>query len=102
MKANAFDAMGSRRTWWDFNIGYGLLVSITLIVHAFLIWHLGTLVKTEGTRLRTILALLFVEFAAQTPIAWRYFFLGPCILSATIAICLLVAFFTAGRKMASA
>jgi hypothetical protein len=100
MKDNAFDAMGSRRTWWDFNIGYGLLISVTLIVHAFLFWHLGTLVKTEGGRLRIILALLFGEFAAQAPIAGRYFFLGPCILSAIIAVCLLVAFFTAARGVA--
>ncbi|MBV8114598.1 MAG: hypothetical protein JO300_07650 [Silvibacterium sp.] len=97
MKANAFDAMGSRRTWWDFNIGYGLMVSVTLIVHALLFWHLGTLVKTDGGRLRTILALLFVEFAVQTPIAGRYFFLGPCIISAVVAVCLLGAFFTAPR-----
>ena len=54
MKENVFDAMGSRRTWWDFSMGYGLLISVTLIVHAFLFWHLGTLVKTEGNRLRMI------------------------------------------------
>jgi hypothetical protein len=102
MKANAFDAMGSRRTWWAFNIGYGLMVSVTLIVHAFLFWHLGTLVKTQGGRLRTILALLFVEFAVQAPIAGRYFFLGPCIGSGIIAACLAAAFFTAPRGIAPA
>jgi hypothetical protein len=95
MKDNAFDALGSRRTWWDFNIGYGLLISVVLIVHALLFWHLGTLVKTEGDRLRTILALLCLEFAAQAPIAGRYFFIGPCVISALIAACLLAAFFTA-------
>jgi hypothetical protein len=95
MKGNAFFAMGSRRTWWDFNMGYGLMVSVTLIIHAILFWHLGTLVKTEGKRLRTILALLFVEFAAQAPIAGRYFFLGPCIASGLVAACLAAAFFTA-------
>jgi len=102
MKDNAFDAMGSRRTWWDFNMGYGLLISVMLIVHAVLLWHLGTLVKAEGGRIRTILALLFVEFAVQSPIAGRYFFIGPCVLSAIIAFCLLVAFFTAPRAAAPA
>jgi hypothetical protein len=95
MKANAFDFMGSRRTFWDFNLGYGLLISIVLIVHAILFWHLGTLVKTEGGRLRTIFALLCLEFAAQAPIAGRYFFIGPCVISTLIAACLLVAFLTA-------
>ncbi len=97
MKANAFDFMGSRRTFWDFNMGYGLLNSVTLIVHAVLFWHLGTLVKTEGARLRMILALLCVEFGVQAPIAGRYFFLGPCIISIVVAVCLAVAFFTAPR-----
>jgi len=101
MKANAFDAMGSRRTWWDFNIGYGLMVSVTLLIHAILFWHLGNLVKTDGIRLRMILALLFVEFALQAPIAGRYFFLGPCIASVLVAACLAAAFFTAGRGIAS-
>jgi len=102
MKANSFNFMGSQRTWWDFNVGYGLLLSITLMVHALLFWHLGTLVKTEGARLRTILALLCVEFAAQAPIAGRYFFIGPCVSSVLIAICLLAAFFTAGRQVTPA
>jgi hypothetical protein len=102
MKDNAFDAMGSRRTWWDFNMGYGLLISVTLIVHAILFWHLGKLVKTEGARLRMIFALLFAEFAAQAPIAGRYFFIGPCVLSVVIAACLAVAFFTAQRGVSTA
>ena len=102
MKANAFNFMGSQRTWWDFNMGYGLLLSVSLLIHAILFWHLGTLVKTEGVRLRMILALLCLEFAAQAPIAGRYFFLGPCISSILIAACLLAAFVTAPRAFAIA
>ncbi|HZD50430.1 MAG TPA: hypothetical protein VE178_16930 [Silvibacterium sp.] len=102
MKGNSFNAMGSIRTFWDFTMGYGLIFSVTLLVHAFLFWHLGNLVKTEGTRLRPIFALLFVEFAAQAPIAGRYFFLGPCIGSAIIAACLAVAWVTASRGLPAA
>jgi hypothetical protein len=102
MKANAFNFMGSQRTFWDFNLGYGLLTSITLIIHAVLFWHLGTLVKTEGVRLRMILALLCLEFAAQAPVAGRYFFLGPCMSSILIAACLAAAFFTVSRGTATA
>jgi hypothetical protein len=94
MKANPFNAMGHMRTYWDFNLGYGLIVSVMLFVHSLLFWQLATLVKTNGVRLRPILALLFLEFAAQAPIAGRYFFIGPCIISAIIALCLAVAFFT--------
>ncbi|MFY9936777.1 MAG: hypothetical protein WAK33_07905 [Silvibacterium sp.] len=94
MKANPFNFMGHMRTFWDFNLGYGLILSVTLFVHSLLFWQLGTLVKADGVRLRPVLAVLFLEFAAQAPIAQRYFFIGPCITSALIAACLAIAFFT--------
>jgi|SRR5271165_1390980 len=96
MKANTFDAMGSLRTFWDFNLGYGLILSTVLFTHCILFWQLGTLVKVDGARLRPIFALLGLEFLVQAPIAGRFFFLGPCIFSLVIAACLAAAFFSAG------
>jgi hypothetical protein len=90
------------RTYWDFNLGYGLIISIVLFVHSLLFWQLGTLVKTEGVRLRPVLALFFLEFAAQAPIAGHYFFLGPCIISVLIAVCLAVSFFTVRQNLSPA
>src|SRR5271165_3479590 len=94
MKANSFDAMGSLRTFWDFNLGYGLILSTVLLTHCILFWQLGTLVKVDGARLRPIFALLALEFLVQAPIAGRYFFIGPCVASVLIAACLAMAFFT--------
>lgn len=102
MKSNAFPVMGSMRTFWDFNLGYGLILSVVLFVHSLLFWQLGSLVKTDGARLRPVLALLCLEFAAQTPLAARYFFVGPAIVSALIAACLAVAFFTTGERLSAA
>jgi len=97
MKTNPFDVMGHMRTFWDFNLGYGLLISTVLFAHCILFWQLSALVKTDGARLRPVFALLALEFLVQAPIAARYFFLGPCIFSLLIAACLAGAFFTAGR-----
>jgi hypothetical protein len=102
MKSNSFNAMGSIRTFWDFNIGYGLLLSIVLFIHSILFWQLGSLVKVDGARLRPLFAIFFLEFAAQAPIAGRYFFLGPAIASVLIAACLATAYLTAGQKLAVA
>ena len=102
MKSNAFNAMGSTRTFWDFNLGYGLILSVVLFVHSLLFWQLGSLVKVDGARLRPILGLLCLEFAAQAPLAGRYFFLGPAITSGIIAACLAVAFFTAAKGLPAA
>ena len=102
MKSNSFDAMGSVRTFWDFNLGYGLILSVVLFAHSLLFWQLGSLVKVDGARLRPIFALLCLEFAVQSPIAGRYFFLGPAICSAVIALCLALAFVTARQELAVA
>lgn len=95
MKTNPFDVMGHMRTFWDFNLGYGLILSTVLLTHCILFWQLSTMVKIDGARLRPIFALLALEFLAQAPIAGRYFFIGPCVASVLIAACLAMAFFTA-------
>jgi len=102
MKSNSFNFMGGIRTFWDFNMGYGLILSVVLFIHSLLFWQLGSMVKTDGARLRPVLALLCLEFAAQSPIAGRYFFLGPAITSAIIAACLAIAFFTARESLTPA
>ena len=102
MKSNSFNFMGSIRTFWDFNLGYGLILSVVLFIHSLLFWQLSSMVKRDGGRLRPVLALLCLEFAAQSPIAGRYFFLGPAITSAIIAACLAMAFFTARESLTPA
>ncbi len=102
MKSNSFNVMGSMRTFWDFNLGYGLILSVVLFIHSLVFWQLSSLVKIDGARLRPLLAVLCLEFAAQSPIAGRYFFLGPAVTSALMAACLALAFFTARENVTPA
>ena len=41
MKSHRFDFMGSMRSYWDFVFGYGLFVTIDLIVQTILFWQLA-------------------------------------------------------------
>jgi hypothetical protein len=65
MKALQFDAMGSLRTYWDFYLGFGLFLTLNLLLLAVLLWQLASLVKTEpaalGARVR-----LFAEMRVGT------------------------------------
>jgi hypothetical protein len=61
MKAHTFNVMGSMRSYWDFNMGYGLTVTISLFVQALLFWQLGTMAKTNAAWTRPILALFFFQ-----------------------------------------
>jgi hypothetical protein len=95
MKSRAFNVMGSMRTYWDFFFGYGLLVTITLLVQGVLFWQLGTMAKTNAAQIRPILLLFSFNFIATTVVAWKYFFIAPAVTELLIAAFLAGAYFTA-------
>ena len=58
MKALHFDAMGSLRTYWDFYFGFGLFLTVNLLLLSALLWHLASLVKVEPAIARPFVGLL--------------------------------------------
>ncbi len=94
MKAHTFNVMGSIRSYWDFNFGYGLMTTINLFVQALLFWQLATMAQTNAALTRPIVVLFFFGYLAMTVVAWRYFFIGPAITELIIAACFAAAFFT--------
>jgi hypothetical protein len=96
MKAHQFLVMGSSRSYWDFFFGYGLILSICLLVEAVLFWQLSDIAKKQPQLTRPILAAFIAAFCGSAVIAGRYFFAGPAITEVLIAICLAAAYATAG------
>ena len=88
MKSVSFDAMGSKRTYWDFYFGFGVSSSIYLFVQAAVIWFLATIAKTQPTAVRPFLIVLLVAYAANVYVTWRYFFVVPLVLSIVMVACL--------------
>src|ERR1700730_5700455 len=88
MKANQFAVMGAMRSYWDFYMGLGLVVSVFLTLEAIVFWQLGSLVKTDALRLRPILATFLVGYLCASVVSYRYFFAGPVITEILIALCL--------------
>ena len=101
MKAHQFLVMGSPRTYWDFFFGYGLILSVCLLVQGVLFWQLGDIAKSQPKLIRPILAAFILSFGATTIIAQRYFFLAPAITEVIIAGCLAGAYATAGTTSRS-
>jgi hypothetical protein len=95
MKSHPFDFMGSLRSYWDFYFGYGLFVTINLLIQGLLFWQLATMAKTNAAWTRPILALFFLNYVAMAIIAWKYFFIAPAVTELLIAACLALAFATA-------
>lgn len=101
MKSHQFDVMGSMRSYWDFFFGYGLIVTITLLVQAILFWQLAAFAKSNPAWVRPIAGLFCLNFLGMAVVSGRYFFIAPAVTEVLIAICLALTFFGAAPAQTS-
>jgi hypothetical protein len=91
MQSTHFHIMGFSRTYWDFYVGFGLFVSVFLLLAVVLAWQLGGLPPESLARLRgTGWAFAFC-FVAITVLSWKYFFIVPIVFSIVTTLCLTAA-----------
>jgi hypothetical protein len=102
MQVNRFEAMGVSRTYWDFLMGYGLVLTVKFLVETVVFWQLASLVKFYGLRIRPLLIAFSLGYVADAFLAWRYFFAGPAVFEIVIAGLLFWAWWLAGRTPAQA
>jgi hypothetical protein len=93
MKANQFPLMGVTRSYWDFYMGMGLALSISLMIIAIVFWQLSSLAKTDACRLRPICMTFLLAFLLLAVNSSVYFFSAPAIVELLIAVCLAMAIF---------
>ena len=97
MKSIHFDIQGFSRSYWDFFVGFGLFVTVFLLLAAVVAWQLGRLDAETQARVRGIGWSLAICFIALTSLSFRYFFSLPLIFSIVIAVCLVVAAWLSAR-----
>ena len=95
MKSHSFGFGGSLRSYWDFHIGYGLFLTVILLIEGILFWNLAALANNKSLVIRPMLALFFFNFLGMAIVAWKYFSRGPVIIELLITGCLAAAFATA-------
>lgn len=88
MKGNTFPLLGVTRSYWDFHMGFGLAITIFLLVEAIVFWLLGNLARDSDANLRPILATFLVGYVALAINSFVYFFAPPIIVELLIAACL--------------
>ena len=91
MRSTHFDVQGFNRTYWDFFVGFGLFVTVFLLLAAIMAWLLGGLPPESLARVRGIAWALALCFAAVAVLSWRYFFVIPIVFSIVITVCLISA-----------
>jgi len=100
MSAHRFDFMGSMRSYADFMLGYGLFVTVALLVDAVIFWQLAALARARPEGLRPIVAVFAVGYVGLAIVSSRFFFIAPVVTELLIAACLAAAFVGLPRRQA--
>lgn len=100
MKSMHFNVQGFARTYYDFYVGFGLFVSVFMVLAAVVCWQLGGLNASVLKSLAGTCWTLVSCFVVVSILSWRYFFIVPLVFSVLITICLALATWFAGRAAA--
>ncbi len=99
MRSTHFDILGSSRTYWDFYVGFGLSVTVLLLLAVVLAWQLGGLPAATLALMRGTAWAFALCFAAITVVSWRYLFVIPVVFSIVITLCLTAAAWLSARQV---
>lgn len=98
MKSFHFDTEGVTRTYFDFYLGFGLILGVYLFLQAVVLWQLAALAKTDALRLRPLLVSIFIASVVSAILSWKFIFAIPAVSFAVIAVGLGLAIFAASRS----
>jgi hypothetical protein len=98
MGAFRFDALGSNRSYLDFYLGFGYIISIYMFAQGLLLWQLASLASLPDVRLRPMVATFFAVSVGATALDGVLFFALPTASNLLISICLAAAWLAGGRK----
>jgi hypothetical protein len=98
MKSFRFDAEGVTRTYFDFYLGFGLILSVYLFLQAVLLWQLAALAKTEALRLRPLLVSFFLASVVSAGLSSKFIFAVPAVSFVVIPVGLGLAFVAASGR----
>ena len=101
MRAFEFDVMGVTRTYWHFYVGFGLYVTVLLLMQAVLLWQLASVVRADPKQARPLLSTLSVASLVGTAVIWKFIFVVPALFSLACTACLSLAFIAARPRPAT-
>jgi hypothetical protein len=98
MAAFRFDALGSNRSYLDFYLGFGYIISLYMLAQGLLLWQLASLASLPDARARPMVGTFLAVSIGATALDWALFFVAPTVLNLLISICLALAWIGGGRK----
>jgi len=99
VRSTHFYIMGFSRTYWHFYVGFGLFVSVFMLLAVVLAWQLGGLPPESLALMRGTAWAFALCFAGITVLSWKYFFIIPIVFSIVIALCLTAAAWLSAKQV---
>ena len=96
-----FEEGGQSLTYGAFYRGFGLSCTASMILSAFLCWHLGELARSTPAAIGVLGWAFFAVQVVAVVLSFPYFGPSPMVLSAVVAAIVGVAAFLARRQHAS-
>ena len=91
MRTVRFDAMGASRTYFDFYMGFGWMLSVTMLMEAILLWLLAGLARSDAALVRPMVSVIALSAVAGAILSWRFLFPVPALFSLVLVVCLAMA-----------
>jgi hypothetical protein len=92
MRTFEFDVMGATRTYMHFYLGFGVYITVLLLLQAVLMWQLASLARVDPRRTGPLIATLSVSSLIGTFVVWRFIFAVPALCSLACATSLTIAY----------
>jgi len=89
IRATSFSFAGQSRTLWNFYIGFGIIISVLLLLKAVLLWMVSLQVRQFGKSVQPMLVALLLAYLANALLSWTYFFMLPALFSIVISVLIL-------------
>jgi uncharacterized membrane protein YjgN (DUF898 family) len=91
MKSLEFEFLGERSTYWSLYVGWGLLVSVSLLTLAIILWLLSDLAPRAPRRLGVITGIISASCLVGAYLSFLFFYLPPFLLYSAVCVILLTA-----------
>jgi hypothetical protein len=92
-----FEVAGRSFSYGGFYRGFGFSCTVSMVLSAFLSWHLGELARSAPSAIGALGWVFFTAQLAGVVLSFLYFGLPPMVLSALVAAIVGLATFLAGR-----
>jgi hypothetical protein len=92
IQASAAVTMGFMRSYADFHVGFGWIISIFFLVQAIVVWRLAALLSAQPAVVKFFSGLFAVQYLAMLVLDCYFFFWAPIISAALVAVCFLAVY----------